>query len=71
MKSFLGKRVVIDSILNFDCHSITPKARSEVQKLLKQKATSFQHEVIHRASVAGRYVLPQTYGRLFTLILAP
>ena len=53
MKSFLGKRGVIDSILNFDCHNISSKARAEVQKLLKQKASSFQHEVIHRASVAG------------------
>eukprot|EP01046_Picozoa_sp_COSAG06_P114744 COSAG06_NODE_61583_length_267_cov_0.642857_1_plen_59_part_10 len=48
MKSFLGKRGVIDSILNFDCHNISSKARNEVQKLLKQKAQSFQHEVRRR-----------------------
>jgi hypothetical protein len=50
MKSFLGKRGVIDSILNFDCHNISSKARNEVQKLLKQKAQSFQHEVRRRRS---------------------
>lgn len=53
MKSFLGKRGVIDSILNFDAHNIVPQARQEVKKLLKQKEQSFQHDVIHRASVAG------------------
>eukprot|EP01049_Picozoa_sp_SAG25_P002666 SAG25_NODE_143_length_14049_cov_6.050817_1_plen_2680_part_10 len=53
MKSFLGKRGVIDSILNFDAHNISPQARQEVKKLLRQKEQSFQHEVIHRASVAG------------------
>eukprot|EP01052_Picozoa_sp_SAG31_P000354 SAG31_NODE_11_length_38734_cov_21.263854_4_plen_1070_part_00 len=53
MKSFLSKRGVIESILNFDAHDISEKGRKEVQKLLKQNAASFQHEVIHRASVAG------------------
>ena len=53
MKSFLSKRGVIDAILSFDAHDITDQARSEVKKLLKSNGQSFQHEVIHRASVAG------------------
>ena len=44
---------VIDAILSFDAHDITDQARSEVKKLLKSNGQSFQHEVIHRASVAG------------------
>mmetsp|Transcript_8125 Transcript_8125/g.10764 ORF Transcript_8125/g.10764 Transcript_8125/m.10764 type:complete len:2280 (+) Transcript_8125:2-6841(+) len=53
MKRFLGNRGVKDQILNYDARSITPKLRKEVQKIMKQKAASFEEANIKRVSVAA------------------
>jgi len=53
MKKFLSGRGVIQDILNYDAHSLTPATRSEVAKVMKSKAESFKHENIYRASVAA------------------
>ena len=53
MKKFLSNRSVIQDILNYDAHSLTAEARSEVAKVMRAKAESFKHENIYRASVAA------------------
>eukprot|EP00760_Papus_ankaliazontas_P008674 PhM_4_TR13906/c0_g1_i1/m.49396/K10414/DYNC2H, DNCH2; dynein heavy chain 2, cytosolic len=53
MKKFLGQRGVKDTICNFDASTITPESRENVRKLVDQKASSFKHENIVRASVAA------------------
>lgn len=53
MKKFLGAKAVKDNLLSFDARSITPAIRDAVQKLLTQKAASFEHATIYRVSVAA------------------
>jgi dynein heavy chain 2 len=53
MKKFLGARGVKDDILNYDAHRITPELRAQVGKVLKQKASSFEHANIYRVSLAA------------------
>lgn len=53
MKKFLGNRGVKDDILNFDARRITPEISKAVTKLVKSKASSFDHETIYRVSVAA------------------
>ena len=53
MKKFLAQGSVINDIMNFDAETITPEIRDEVVKLLQQKQASFNHDNIHRVSVAA------------------
>ncbi|TYZ58493.1 hypothetical protein PybrP1_004198 [[Pythium] brassicae (nom. inval.)] len=53
MKKFLGNRAVKDDILNYDSRRITPEIFKAVTKLVKSKASSFDHETIYRVSVAA------------------
>lgn len=53
MKKFLGNRGVKDDILNYDARRITPDISRAVTKLVKNKASSFDHETIYRVSVAA------------------
>ncbi|DBA00111.1 TPA: hypothetical protein N0F65_000402 [Lagenidium giganteum] len=53
MKKFLGNRGVKDDILNYDARRITPDISKAVTKLVKSKASSFDHETIYRVSVAA------------------
>jgi dynein heavy chain 2 len=53
MKKFLGNRGVKDEILGFDAHRITTDIRRSTSKLLKEKASSFDHANIYRVSVAA------------------
>merc|ERR1719399_2343324 len=53
MKKFLGQTGIVQRILNFDPRQITPEVRGDVEKLLKEKANSFEHSVIYRVSVAA------------------
>eukprot|EP00397_Hematodinium_sp_SG-2012_P003885 GEMP01003895.1.p1 GENE.GEMP01003895.1~~GEMP01003895.1.p1 ORF type:complete len:1122 (+),score=230.34 GEMP01003895.1:113-3367(+) len=53
MRKFLGGTGVIQRILNFDMRNVSPEIRNEVEKLLKEKANSFDHSVIYRVSVAA------------------
>ncbi|CAM9543728.1 unnamed protein product, partial [Phaeothamnion confervicola] len=53
MKKFLGNRGVKEEILSFDAHRIDPDMRTQVSKVLKQKAASFDHATIYRVSVAA------------------
>ena len=53
MKKFLGNRGVKDEILTFDAHRISGEMRKDVAKLLKNKASSFDHATITRVSVAA------------------
>ena len=53
MKRFLGGRGVKDEIINFDARNVTPRSRAAVQKLMEEKAASFEHKNILRASVAA------------------
>ena len=46
MKKFLGQTGMIQKILNFDAHAITEEIRTDVEKLLKDKANSFEHSVL-------------------------
>ena len=70
MKKFLGSRVVKDEIINFDAHKITPGIRKDVDKLLTNKANSFEHAVIHRVSVAASPLAAWVKANLkFSLVL--
>ena len=51
MKRFLGSRGVKDEIINFDAGFTS--SRAAVQKLMEDKAASFEHKNILRASVAA------------------
>jgi dynein heavy chain 2 len=53
MRKFLGNRGVKEEILNFDARRITKEMRTLVSKLLKNKASSFEHANIYRVSVAA------------------
>ena len=53
MKRFLGSRGVKDEIINFDARNVTSRSRAAVQKLMEDKAASFEHKNILRASVAA------------------
>lgn len=53
MKKFLGNRGVKDDILNYDARRITGDISKAVTKLVKSKASSFDHETIYRVSVAA------------------
>ncbi|CCW60917.1 unnamed protein product [Phytomonas sp. EM1] len=53
MRNFLAERGVKERIVDFDIKNVTPQIRANVSSLLKQKATSFKPEVIHRASLAA------------------
>jgi dynein heavy chain 2 len=53
MKKFLTGSGAIARIMNFDPRSITPEVRNDVEKLLKEKANSFDHATIYRVSVAA------------------
>ena len=52
MKIFLGQSGVVKEIVTYDARRITPKMRQELTKFMTEKANSFDHEVIYRASVA-------------------
>ena len=53
MRKFLGTRGVKEQILAFDARAISPGIRKAVQKILKDKANSFEKEVIANASAAA------------------
>jgi dynein heavy chain 2 len=53
MKAFLGKRGVIESIINFDAHAVSAKVRSATSKILKEKERSFEPKVIFKVSQAA------------------
>lgn len=53
MKTFLGKRGVIDSIKNFDAHTVNKKHRMKCAKILKEKARSFDPAIIIKVSKAA------------------
>jgi hypothetical protein len=53
MKAFLGERGVKDSIIAYDARKMTPKQRSAVNKILREKGASFDKETISRASSAA------------------
>ena len=53
MKVFLGKRGVIDNIINFDAHQVNKKIRNKTAKILKDKARSFEPKVIFKVSKAA------------------
>jgi len=53
MKKFLAGSGAIQRIMNFDPRQITPEVRQDVEKLLKEKANSFEHSAIYRVSVAA------------------
>ena len=42
-----------EEILNFDAHRVTPQIRADVESLLAARASSFEHAVIYRVSVAA------------------
>jgi dynein heavy chain 2 len=42
MKKFLASRSVIEQIVDFDPHLITPDIRSEVEEVLNKYANSFE-----------------------------
>lgn len=53
MKKFLGERGVKDSIIGYDARKMTAKQRSAVNKILREKGSSFEKDVITRASFAA------------------
>jgi dynein heavy chain 2 len=53
MRKFLAGSGAIQRILNFDPRQISAEVREDVEKLLKEKATSFDHATIYRVSVAA------------------
>ena len=53
MKQFLAKRGVKDEILSFDPRKVDPKNRVVVEKLLKERANSFDPANAKRASGAA------------------
>eukprot|EP00438_Fugacium_kawagutii_P026834 Skav224731 [mRNA] locus=scaffold699:573890:588190:- [translate_table: standard] len=53
MKKFLAGTGAIQRIINFDPRSIDDQTRKDVEKLLKEKANSFEHATIYRVSVAA------------------
>ena len=53
MKKFLGERGFIDTILNFDPKSISPKVMKEVTNIILKRASSFEKETIFKVSRAA------------------
>jgi len=53
MKTFLAKRGVKDEILSFDARRINPANRAVVERLLEERADSFDPAVAKRASGAA------------------
>ena len=53
MKKFLAGAGMVRSILNFDARSVTPETRRDVEKLITEKANSFDPHVIYRVSIAA------------------
>jgi len=53
MKKFLTGSGAIQRIMNFDPRLITDEVRKDVEKLIKEKANSFEHATIYRVSVAA------------------
>eukprot|EP00392_Amoebophrya_sp_AT5.2_P002499 g2504.t1 len=53
MKKFLTGAGMIQKILNFNVRSITPEIRRDVEKLVNEKANSYDPQVIYRVSVAA------------------
>ena len=53
MKKFLAGTGAIQRIINFDPRSIDNQTRHDVEKLLREKANSFEHATIYRVSVAA------------------
>jgi len=53
MKKFLAGSGAIQRIMNFDPRQINESVRHDVEKLLKEKANSFDHATIYRVSVAA------------------
>ncbi len=46
MYRFLAKSGVKDEIINFDAHRITPEIAKKIEKLIKEKESSFDPKVI-------------------------
>lgn len=53
MKKFLGNRGMKEEVMNFDAEKISLQSRQAVEELLKNKASSFEHQNISRVSVAA------------------
>lgn len=53
MKKFLGERGVKDSIIGYDARRMTAKQRAAVSKILREKGSSFEKDVITRVSFAA------------------
>ena len=53
MKSFLAKRGVKEEILSFDARRISNHSREQVERLLQQRANSFDPNVAKKASAAA------------------
>ena len=53
MKRFLQQRSVIENILNYDAHSINMEMRRDLDKMINEKSSSFDRNVIYRASQAA------------------
>ncbi|XP_069998938.1 cytoplasmic dynein 2 heavy chain 1 isoform X2 [Penaeus vannamei] len=53
MKTFLAKRGVKEEIRNYDPRSVAPESRKAVEKLLRERADSFDPVVAKRASTAA------------------
>jgi len=53
MKKFLAGSGAIQRIMNFEPRTITAESRREVEKLMQEKANSFDHATIYRVSVAA------------------
>mgnify|MGYP000069376187 CR=1 FL=1 len=53
MRAFLSNAGVIQTIINFDARTVTPKLRANVNKMIAQNASSFEQSVISNASRAA------------------
>ncbi|CAJ1446190.1 unnamed protein product [Effrenium voratum] len=53
MKKFLAGTGAIQRIINFDPRQIDEQTRHDVEKILRDKANSFDHATIYRVSVAA------------------
>jgi dynein heavy chain 2, cytosolic len=53
MKKFLGERGFIDTILNFDARTITPKTMKDVTNIILRRSSSFEKEAIFKVSRAA------------------
>ena len=53
MKKFLAQKGIIESILNFDPRHIKQDTRKDLKQFIKEKSSSFDKNVIYRASSAA------------------